>query len=492
MSREVVDVLVIGTGVAGLSAARALCGAGLRVVLLEARDRLGGRIHTYRLNSMSMPIELGAEFIHGEPSDTWEIVKAASLIIYEVADNHWLLRNGILKQKDNFWSELEMIFRRTSRATADQSFREFIDECCKSEELGEARSLAIAYVEGFHAANTERASVYALMRGGQTAGGKKQFRILSGYDRIPEWLYAGIEPQSSALHLNTVASEINWNRGHVRVIAQSQTGHRLKPFAAKRAVITLPLGVLKAPANAQGAVRFIPDLIEKREAADRLEVGQVVKVILHFREQFWGESPRVKLAGGSLSPMSFLHSPDEDIPTWWTFQPVRAPVLTGWAGGPKAEKLSLQREEFVLERMVDTIARLFAVDRAMIEDLLEAWHLHDWQADPFSRGAYSYVPIGGLDAQQLLAEPVAETLFFAGEATHHEGENGTVAGAIASGRRGGRGARKHETRLKGRARPETTWLTDLSGKLSKADSRAGADAPARTITGRNLSARCQA
>jgi hypothetical protein len=66
----------------------------------------------------------------------------------------------------------------------------------------------------------------------------------------------------------------------------------------------------------------------------------------------------------------------------------------------------------VIERMIDTIAHLFAVDRAMIEDLLEAWHLHDWQTDPFSRGAYSYVPVGGLDAQQFLAEPVAETLFF--------------------------------------------------------------------------------
>lgn len=435
MSRGAADVLVIGAGVAGLAAARALSRAGLRVILLEARDHIGGRIHTSRHNSMPMPIELGAEFIHGEPSDTREIVEAASLIVCEVADNHWLLRNGVLRQKENFWPELEKIFRRMSRATTDQSFRQFIDECCKSEELAEARSLAIAYVEGFHAANAERVGVHALMRDGQTPGGKKQFRILSGYDRIAEWLRAGIEPQSSALHLNTVVREINWDRGHVRVIAQSQTGNRLKPFAAKRAVITLPLGVLKAPADAPGGVRFIPDLMDKREAANRLEVGQVIKVILRFREQFWGESPRVEQAGGSLSPMSFLHSPDEDIPTWWTFQPVRAPVLTGWAGGPKAEELSLRGEKFVIERALDTVARLFGVGRELVEDQLEAWHMHDWQADPFSRGAYSYVPVGGLGAQKLLARPIAETLFFAGEATHYEGENGTVAGAIASGKR---------------------------------------------------------
>ncbi|HWP44204.1 MAG TPA: NAD(P)/FAD-dependent oxidoreductase, partial [Blastocatellia bacterium] len=400
-----------------------------------ARDRVGGRIHTCRFSSIPVPIELGAEFIHGEPRETMEIVEAAGLAVYEVADSHWLMRGGVLGQAEAFGPELERVFRRMSPASADRSFRQFIDELSKSEETQEAASLALAYVEGFHAANPERISVQSLTRDGQTPESKRQFRILSGYDRVLEWICAGLEPQRSAIHLNTVVRRIEWEPGRVKAAAHSQLDYELEPFVARRAIITLPLGVLKAPADAPGGVRFLPDLKDKREAAARLEMGQVVKVVLCFRERFWEEGLRVKQSDGRLSPMVFLHSPGDDLPTWWTFHPARAPVLTGWAGWPKAEELPLRGERFVIETALDTVARLFGVGRGAVEEQLQSWHMHDWQADPFSRGAYSYVPVGGLDAQKLLAQPVADTLFFAGEATHYEGENGTVAGAIASGKR---------------------------------------------------------
>ena len=114
---------------------------------------------------------------------------------------------------------------------------------------------------------------------------------------------------------------------------------------------------------------------------------------------------------------------------------MRSPILTGWAGGPAAERLALRGEESVVGRALDSLTCLLGFMRERLADLLIAWYMHDWQADPFARGAYSYIPVGGLDAPRLLAEPVEDTLFFAREATDLSGRNGTVHGAMASGQR---------------------------------------------------------
>jgi monoamine oxidase len=109
-------------------------------------------------------------------------------------------------------------------------------------------------------------------------------------------------------------------------------------------------------------------------------------------------------------------------------------MLVGWAGGPAAAKLAGKRQDELIAAAVESIARLLGFSRSRVESELESCRVTDWQADPFARGAYSYVPVGGLDAMKQLAKPVQRTLFFAGEATH-EGLSGTVAGAIASGQR---------------------------------------------------------
>ena len=176
----------------------------------------------------------------------------------------------------------------------------------------------------------------------------------------------------------------------------------------------------------------------------RLEVSQVCKVVLRFREPFW-EAPdffRGRLARESgLDParIDFLHDPDGDFPTWWLANPWRVPVVTAWAGGPRADALADLDERALAERALDGLARTADVPRSRLEDLIESWRAHYWRRDPFSRGAYSYVGVGGLHAQQALSRPVEDTLFFAGEVTEPE-EMGTVSGAIASGQRAARQA----------------------------------------------------
>jgi monoamine oxidase len=175
-------------------------------------------------------------------------------------------------------------------------------------------------------------------------------------------------------------------------------------------------------------VDFLPDLPEKRDAARRLAMGNVVKVLLRFREPFWEQEKR-------LIGASFFHSRGHAFPTWWTFLPARTNALTGWAGGPAADRLSGKGDRFAVERALETLSAIFNLPLSRLEELLESHWVSDWHPDPFSRGAYSYTPVGGADAMEKLAEPVQGTVFFAGEATHFEGQAGTVAGAIATGYR---------------------------------------------------------
>ena len=169
-------------------------------------------------------------------------------------------------------------------------------------------------------------------------------------------------------------------------------------------------------------------------------MGAVVMVVLRFRELFWrdaGDAPGGGAPESETPRLGFLHDRSSAFPSWWSAEPVDAPVLTGWAGGPAAEALAGLAEEEVASRAVATIASLLGESRRTVAGLLEAWRMHDWQEDPFARGAYAYLAPGGVAARASFARPVGGTLFFAGEATSKE-EAGTVAGAIASGRRAAR------------------------------------------------------
>lgn len=440
MVREMTDVLVLGAGVAGLAAARLLSTKGMNVTILEARDRIGGRVYTRRDPWLPTPVEMGAEFIHGRPPELWELVNAAGLSVVEVAGQQMQSLNGVLTPSD-FWPRWKTLVQRmTGAQTPDQSFLQFLEEHFdNSPEERQTKELALAYVEGFNAARADRISVASLVAAERAADkihGEHPYRILDGYDHVPRQLFAGCDSERTTLRLNTVVRKLNWSRGSVEATAHSRAGHALTPFRAGCVVVTLPLGVLQASPNEMGAICMLPEIKEKQEAAAKLAMGSAIRVVLRFRQRFWEEGQFPTQSGNApLTPFSFLHSPDESVPTWWTALPVRAPILTGWAGGPAAERLASRRKEFAVNQALNSLSRLLGIRRAQLVDWLDAWYTHDWQADPFARGAYSYIPVGGLEAPQHLAQPVENTLFFAGEATYWEGQSGTVHGAIASGRR---------------------------------------------------------
>jgi monoamine oxidase len=288
-------------------------------------------------------------------------------------------------------------------------------------------------VQGFHAADIARVSERALADGGapEDEEEKRQGRILDGYDRVPLALAASV---LASVRLSAVVQEIAWEPGAVEV-RYARAGGGLFTAAARAAIITVPLGVLQH-ATASSAIRFTPDVDDVRRTASRLAMGAVGRIVLLFKEPFWESKVMKRRTGGrSLARLSFLHSSDADVPVWWTAAPARSTTLVGWAGGATAARLVARGSAEVEARAVAAIGRLFAMRRGHVESLIEACWYHDWHADPFTRGAYSYALVGGSTAAKQLAKPVARTLFFAGEAASVEGRTGTVHGAMGTGYR---------------------------------------------------------
>ena len=409
------DVAVIGAGAAGLAAARTLSGAGKRVCLIEARQRAGGRISTLHLPDLPVPIEFGAEFLHGEAASTFEIVDAAALPVYELRADQWFSHDGSFTRIRDFWGEMNRVRARIGRLKHDVSFAEFLR---KQRGLSpRTRKLACNFVEGYHAAHADRISALALrLAPGEAEGEFPQYRLASGYDSVIAWMRAGLDPNHVELRFGSVAKRVQWSKGSVEIDCGAFS------VRARAAIITIPIGVWKAPRDQEGAIVFDPPLREKERALAHLETGHVVRITFRFRERFW-EKHR----------FTFVHTNDRFMPTWWTSAPMRSPLLIGWAGGHCADALLAERPSLI-DRALDSMSRAFGVPRRQLDALLAGTWMHDWQSDPFSRGAYSYAGVGGAGAHEKLAKPIQNTLFFAGEATSKD-ETGTVAVAIATGYR---------------------------------------------------------
>lgn len=445
------DVAIIGGGAAGLSAARVLSGAGQQVCILEARPRLGGRIFTLHQSDLALPIELGAEFIHGATPTTFRIVDAAALPACELPDNHWWSSDGSWQSLGRYWEKIEAVRRMIPAGGRDRSFAEFLESRRRLDSR--LRQLAFGFAEGYHAAHADRLSARALRSSDEEqdedAGGNRQFRLVSGQDAIVEWLRAGLDPSRVTLRLGSVATLVEWSPGRVVVHWRAARSRSIERIRASKLVVTLPIGVWRAAEGAEGSVRFDPPLREKEKALAQLESGHVVKIAFRFREAFWDDSAFLSQRRGPrarpLPPLNFLHSSDPLMPTWWTTAPLRSPILIGWAGGPAADALLAEGIDAAVDRGLDALSRAFGLPRRKVEGMLEGAFTHDWQSDPFSRGAYSYPAVGGANAHRLLSRPLRQTLFFAGEATSGD-QTGTVAGAIESGERAAREILRKELR----------------------------------------------
>ncbi|HEY2029921.1 MAG TPA: FAD-dependent oxidoreductase [Myxococcales bacterium] len=387
-----VDVIVVGAGMAGLLAARELSRAGKQVLVLEARDRLGGRTHTIHPDGWPIHLDTGAEFVHGRPKELLELVRG----VRDLGGRHY--QTGVIPVGGEWSEALEKLgdlpSRREQTVQAALSSRSFRKKTTESE-----RELQAEYLEGFNAARIDRASVKAIAQQTEAADqieGERIGKPPRGYGPVVAKLARGLQ-----VGLDSPVREVRQARGFVEVATERAV------FRAERALVTVPLGVLQA-----GSIRF-PQLPSwKREAIRKLAMGPVVKIALLFDEPHWPRN------------LGFLHARGQAVPIFWK---LHARALMGWAAGRAALKLKDPAKEAVRSLAAALGRKLKPRDVVVF----------DWQQDDLSRGAYSWVPVGALSQQKALAKPVGR-IHFAGEATEFNGHCATVHGALMTGRRAAR------------------------------------------------------
>jgi monoamine oxidase len=421
------DVLILGAGMAGLTTARALADRNLRVTVLEARERVGGRIFT-RQTEEGVAVELGAEFVHGRAPELWALIDECEVKTTErdgsMVREEW---EGGLAEDDPLAGDVFFALEELEDYEGeDVSFVEWLKT---SDVPAEEHSMALNYVEGFNAADASRIGVKSLgaqQRAEDATEGDRAFHVQGGYQQLAEYLATRVRELGSDVRLSCEVRTVRWRADGV--VIETSAG----AFSAPKCIVTLPLGVLQQ-VNSPGGIVFEPEpaaLIQ----AQRLAMGHVVRFSMVFRERWWERSG--SLDQKKLAAMSFLFTFQRMPPVWWTRhpEPEVLPTLTGWVGGPRAAALQGKSAGELGREACAALAEVFGIDEGEVRAQLHATYTHDWTSDPYALGAYSYVPAGALEAPLAMTVPEGP-LFFAGEHTDVTGHWGTVHAAIRSGLR---------------------------------------------------------
>jgi monoamine oxidase len=413
------DVIIIGAGASGLMAAWELVQAGKKVGVIEARGRVGGRIHTINDPLFDMPVEMGAEFIHGELELTEMISKRAGIEKYKVAGDIWQKEDGELKEQKDFVEDFSDLEKKMDQVKEDITVKTFFEKYLQGDQYEGLRFSLKNYVEGYYAADISKASTLA-MKKELTESSDKQFRPEGGYGKLANFLFDECTKKDAQFFFSSLVQKIDWQPGMVMISTNSIS------FEAKKLLVTVPVGVLQ-----QNAIKFFPTLSKKLDAIKYLGYGPVIKTILQFEDAFWKN--RELTSGKDLSKLSFIFS-DATIPTWWTNYPKETAILTGWSGGPHAEKLKGLGKDEILKKALHSLSMIFNIDLVHLQQKLKGWQVADWPGDPYTGGGYSFEVVNGPFYQQIMKEPEENTIYFAGEGLFEGAEIGTVEGALHTGR----------------------------------------------------------
>ncbi|MEO1352026.1 MAG: NAD(P)/FAD-dependent oxidoreductase [Cyanobacteria bacterium J06635_15] len=414
------DTIVIGAGAAGLAAAQTLQAAKRSILLLEARDRIGGRVNT-NYTFAPHPVECGAEYLHGENIVTWDWVRRYRLATLPVFDKYrhqfmyvhqkllpfrrWSTIPGMEVLDLMSDSPIEaLITKWIEDEQPDVSLAQFLS-FHRVELSPDVRRIVGHFLSGSYGANLDQLGVYGFAELTYAGDGDRYSRLKKGYSHLLEQFAAGLN-----IRYATTVVRIHWSPPGIQV--QTDTN---QTYTAQQVVITLPLALLQ-----ENAVAFEPRLPDtKLDAIQGLGAGHITKLILKFDQPFWPKELE-----------SCLTTLDTQL--WWRpgwRHNNEVPVLTAYTGATGANKLGALGRKGAIRAGLQNLEQMFEIPLA--DRLMDALFV-DWQADPYARMAYSYVPVNGVGLRSQLAQPVDQVLFFAGEATHPT-RAATVHGALESG-----------------------------------------------------------
>ncbi len=414
------NIIIIGAGAAGLMAARLLSAKGHQVTVLEAQERIGGRIHTVHNGGFAKPVDLGAEFVHGNLPVTLTLLREAGIPYHPMEGEMWHFREGSFYQDDANAAHWELLMQRLNALEEDIPIKSFLEKEFPGAQYRDLQDEAERYVQGLDAANPEDASAFGL-REEWNAEDEDQYTIEGGYGRLIRYLEDQCIAHGTKIHLNNPVKEIEWLPGKVRV--RTVSGNE---YESNQLLVTVPIGVLQAAAGAEGTIRFSPSIPDYMNAAKEVGAGNALKILLQFREPFWQSAN-----GQDLSKLSFLLT-TAIIPTWWTSYPQKNSVLTGWLGGPKAYGMKDLPPEEIRDKALQSLSEIFSIPESELSNKLDDWRIEMWPAGPYSRGSYSYNKVNTPAALKLLNTPLQNTICFAGEALYHGPAIGTVEAALSS------------------------------------------------------------
>lgn len=409
------SVTIVGAGAAGLYAGWLLKNAGASVRILEATDRIGGRIK--ELTGFSdFPIELGAEEVHGHRSEWYRIVKDSGAEFITADDTDRVQIDGGMKDIDDLESDadykklMQLIDNIGDYSGGDITVADYLTQQGIASRL---LPLANALL------GNEYGTSNAILGVKGIAEADRLWSAGNQNDLVKDRSFYSILTQKFAsvigdVQLNTHVFRIDFSG--TQVVCTDISGNE---YTSDKVLVTVPLGVLK-----NHVIEFVPQLsASKQDAIAKLGMGPGMKVILKFSQGFW-PAQTGSIYGGGL------------VPEFWATggggRSANDNILTAFVHGDNAATLSAMGAGMVPAICAELDAMY---GNGVATNTLQDSHVEDWFANPFIQGTYSFPEVGSGNARQLLASSVDGKLFFAGEATHLEGHFATVHGALETGYR---------------------------------------------------------
>ena len=411
------DIIIIGAGVSGLMAARQLSEKGMNVLVLEADSRIGGRVHTVHDPAFPVPLELGAEFVHGRLPLTFGLLKEAGVRCEEDGDSMIKITDGLWTKDDDFVNGWDGLLEKMRSVRIDMSLKAFLDLYYSHSKHAALRKEVIRFAEGFDLADINLVSIQSLVNEWKNED-HKQFRIPGGYKKLVDYLAEKCRERGCKLLTGVHVTKVDWKRHKVSI--ETKSGRR---FEASKVIITVPLGIIQKINTHHQTLEFNPSLNTMLKNARYIGFGTVTKYFALFENFF---SPE-------LDKPSMIIS-DQLIPTWWVRFCGKDVLLTGWHGGPSSLRNARSTQSEYREQALVTLAKTFRVEKSDLEKRLKAFRVINWSTQQYSLGAYSYDMVGSREVKKLLRQPLADTVYFAGEGLHDGEAPGTVEAALSSGR----------------------------------------------------------